>query len=75
MDEVDAALDAQYRTAVAAMLQEMSENGQFICTTFRPEMVQTGDKFYGVIYENKVSSVNAISRETALTFIESVCSP
>ncbi|KAI9873842.1 MAG: Structural maintenance of chromosomes protein 3, partial [Pleopsidium flavum] len=41
-DEIDANLDAQYRTAVANMLNSISdssENGQFICTTFRPEML------------------------------------
>ncbi|MCJ1427549.1 Structural maintenance of chromosomes protein 3, partial [Sticta canariensis] len=52
-DEIDANLDAQYRTAVANMLQSISGahggddggaeggggGGQFICTTFRPEML------------------------------------
>ncbi|ORY84773.1 chromosome segregation protein sudA [Protomyces lactucae-debilis] len=71
MDEVDAALDAQYRTAVAAMLQEMSEEGQFICTTFRPEMLAEGDEFFGVFFENKVSSVKPISKSDALQFIDS----
>ncbi|CCG82316.1 putative Chromosome segregation protein SudA [Taphrina deformans PYCC 5710] len=71
MDEVDAALDAQYRTAVAAMLHELSEEGQFICTTFRPEMIQTADKFYGVFFQNKISTVKAIAQEDALQFIDS----
>ena len=70
MDEVDAALDAQYRGAVAAVLQEMANTGQFICTTFRPEMILTGDKFYGVFFENKLSSVRPIDREDALHFVE-----
>ncbi|KTW28404.1 hypothetical protein T552_01666 [Pneumocystis carinii B80] len=71
LDEVDAALDAQYRTAVATMLHEMSDNGQFICTTFRPEMIQTGDKFYGIVFKNKVSSIQSIEREEALAFVKS----
>lgn len=71
MDEVDAALDAQYRTAVAAMLHELSEEGQFICTTFRPEMIQTADKFYGVFFQNKISTVKPIRQEDALQFIDS----
>ncbi|KAG4304555.1 hypothetical protein PORY_001948, partial [Pneumocystis oryctolagi] len=71
LDEVDAALDAQYRAAVASMLQEMSNSGQFICTTFRPEMIQTGDKFYGIVFKNKVSSIQTIEKEEALAFIES----
>lgn len=71
MDEVDAALDAQYRTAVAAMLHELSDNAQFICTTFRPEMIQTADKFYGVFFQDKISTVRSIERTDALQFIDS----
>ncbi|QSL65683.1 hypothetical protein MERGE_002996 [Pneumocystis wakefieldiae] len=71
LDEVDAALDAQYRTAVATMLHEMSDNGQFICTTFRPEMIQTGDKFYGIVFKNKISTIQSIEKEEALAFVKS----
>ncbi|GAO50930.1 chromosome scaffold protein [Saitoella complicata NRRL Y-17804] len=73
-DEIDANLDAQYRTAVAAMLHEMSEHGQFICTTFRPEMIEVGDKFYGVTFNNKVSGVSVITRDDARSFIEGASS-
>ncbi|KAK9432895.1 RecF/RecN/SMC [Lipomyces doorenjongii] len=69
-DEIDANLDAQYRTAVASMIKELAENGQFICTTFRNEMIYTADKFYGVLFNNKISSIASISRENALTFVE-----
>ncbi|KAI9799990.1 MAG: Structural maintenance of chromosomes protein 3 [Piccolia ochrophora] len=72
-DEIDANLDAQYRTAVANMLKtisEQSENGQFICTTFRPEMVMVADKCYGVLYANKTSSIDVARREEALKFVE-----
>ncbi|KAK9388077.1 RecF/RecN/SMC [Lipomyces mesembrius] len=69
-DEIDANLDAQYRTAVASMIKELAENGQFICTTFRNEMIYTADKFYGVLFNNKISSIASITRENALTFVE-----
>jgi structural maintenance of chromosome 3 (chondroitin sulfate proteoglycan 6) len=72
-DEIDANLDAQYRTAVAQMLKtisETSENGQFICTTFRPEMVQVADKCYGVTYVNKTSSIGVATRDEALEFVD-----
>jgi len=69
-DEIDANLDAQYRTAVANMLAESSEHGQFICTTFRPEMVMVADKCYGVAYSNKTSSIDVVKREEALNFVE-----
>jgi structural maintenance of chromosome 3 (chondroitin sulfate proteoglycan 6) len=90
-DEIDANLDAQYRTAVAEMLRSISEqqsslnddaaageggnasgmSGQFICTTFRPEMVLVADKCYGVMFGgNKTSSIDVVSREKALEFVE-----
>ncbi|KAJ2918709.1 hypothetical protein MD484_g1714, partial [Candolleomyces efflorescens] len=70
-DEIDANLDAQYRTAVASMIQELSSTAQFIVTTFRPEMLVTADKFYGVLFNNqKVSSIRSIKREEAMEFVD-----
>lgn len=87
-DEIDANLDAQYRTAVAGMLRSIAERGsqqqqpsqggekgglsggQFICTTFRPEMVLVADKCYGVAYAGKTSSIDVVKREEALEFVE-----
>ncbi|KAI4953082.1 hypothetical protein J4E86_006621 [Alternaria arbusti] len=77
-DEIDANLDAQYRTAVAQMLERLSGHGgknadgggQFICTTFRPEMVHVADRCYGVTYTNKTSSIDVVDREAALEFVE-----
>ncbi|KAL9593227.1 MAG: hypothetical protein Q9219_007636 [cf. Caloplaca sp. 3 TL-2023] len=82
-DEIDANLDAQYRTAVAQHLRDISgasqsgasqegEGGgaQFICTTFRPEMLHVAQKCYGVRYQKKSSSVVVVSREEALEFVE-----
>lgn len=82
-DEIDANLDAQYRTAVAQMLEEISNqqsgedgadgggmSGQFICTTFRPEMLLVADKCYGVTFHNKTSRIDAVSREEALRFVD-----
>ncbi|KAF8212443.1 RecF/RecN/SMC protein [Mycena galopus ATCC 62051] len=70
-DEIDANLDAQYRTAVTSMIHSLSSTAQFITTTFRPEMLATADKFYGVLFNNqKVSSIRAIKREDALEFVD-----
>jgi structural maintenance of chromosome 3 (chondroitin sulfate proteoglycan 6) len=77
-DEIDANLDAQYRTAVAAMIHELANEkkdgedvgGQFICTTFRPEMIHVADKMYGVIYKNKNSKLTVQKREDALKFVD-----
>uniref|UniRef100_A0A1I7YP81 Structural maintenance of chromosomes protein n=1 Tax=Steinernema glaseri TaxID=37863 RepID=A0A1I7YP81_9BILA len=69
-DEIDAALDAQHRSAVAEMLHEFSETAQFITTTFRSELLQYADKFYGVRFRNKVSRIDVVSRDQAQDFVE-----
>lgn len=71
-DEVDSALDAAHRTAVAAMIGRQSEQGkaQFITTTFRPELVNAADKQYGIEFKNKVSKIRVIDRAVALTLLE-----
>uniref|UniRef100_A0A0D3F0B6 SMC hinge domain-containing protein n=1 Tax=Oryza barthii TaxID=65489 RepID=A0A0D3F0B6_9ORYZ len=54
-DEIDAALDTQYRTAVGNMIRRLADmaDTQFIATTFRPEIVKVADKIYGVTYKNR----------------------
>uniref|UniRef100_A0A0A0L0E5 Structural maintenance of chromosomes protein n=1 Tax=Cucumis sativus TaxID=3659 RepID=A0A0A0L0E5_CUCSA len=71
-DEIDAALDPQYRTAVGNMIRRLADmaNTQFITTTFRPELVKVADKIYGVTHKNRVSRVNVVTKEDALDFIE-----
>ena len=69
-DEIDAALDPAYRKAVAGMISELSENAQFISTTFRPELLEAGDMFLGVLYKHKVSDVRTISKQQATEFVE-----
>ncbi|KAJ2342107.1 Structural maintenance of chromosomes protein 3 [Coemansia erecta] len=69
-DEIDANLDAVYRTAVADMIYDLSRSSQFVTTTFRPEMLVHADKFYGVTFENKVSRVSTITQAAAVSFIE-----
>ena len=84
-DEIDANLDAQYRTAVADHLHYLSQKadeeaedgderlrgGQFICTTFRPEMLRVAEKVYGVTFASNVSSIRVETIENALDFVES----
>ncbi|PPD74467.1 hypothetical protein GOBAR_DD28615 [Gossypium barbadense] len=71
-DEIDAALDPQYRTAVGNIIRRLADmaNTQFITTTFRPELVKVADHIYGVTHKNRVSRVNVVSKEDALDFIE-----
>ncbi|KAI1727854.1 SMC proteins flexible hinge domain-containing protein [Ditylenchus destructor] len=69
-DEIDAALDQEHRKSVADMIHELSENAQFITTTFRQELLEHAENYYGVRFRNKVSYIDRVSRETAYDFIE-----
>ena len=69
-DEIDANLDAAYRTSVANMVHELSAGAQFITTTFRPELLHNANKFYGVTFRDRVSRVGVISKEDAMNFVE-----
>eukprot|EP00178_Gracilaria_changii_P021232 TRINITY_DN631_c0_g1_i1.p1 TRINITY_DN631_c0_g1~~TRINITY_DN631_c0_g1_i1.p1 ORF type:complete len:1210 (+),score=239.86 TRINITY_DN631_c0_g1_i1:8592-12221(+) len=69
-DEIDANLDATHRQAVANLIRKQANSGtQFITTTFRPEFVNAGDMWYGVTHKKKVSGVQEVGRDVALTFI------
>jgi structural maintenance of chromosome 3 (chondroitin sulfate proteoglycan 6) len=45
-------------------------SGQFICTTFRPEMLLVADKCYGVTFHNKTSGIDTVSQQEALRFVD-----
>ena len=73
-DEIDAALDPQYRINVANIISRQANDGQnptqFIQTTFAPELVNIADHVYGVTFKNKVSSVDLIDAEEGLAFLK-----
>ncbi|GAB6024529.1 hypothetical protein CHUAL_009682 [Chamberlinius hualienensis] len=69
-DEIDQALDSQHRKAVADMIHELTKSAQFITTTFRPELLEKADKFYGVKFRNKVSHIECVTQEEARDFVE-----
>lgn len=53
------------------MIHELSGTGQFITTTFRPEMIANANNCYGVFFNNeKVSSIKKITRENAMDFVD-----
>ena len=53
------------------MIHSLSENAQFIATTFRSEMLAQADKLYGVYSdERQVSTVHTIERDEAYQFVE-----
>jgi structural maintenance of chromosome 3 (chondroitin sulfate proteoglycan 6) len=70
-DEVDAALDTQYRTAVARLVQKDAANGaQMIITTFRPEIIEIADSCYRVTMRNRVSAIDTVERAQAKEVVD-----
>jgi len=70
-DEVDAALDTQYRTAVARLIQKDAANGaQMIITTFRPEIIDNADSCYRVTMRNRVSMIDSVERAQAKEVVD-----
>ena len=52
------------------MIKNLSEKAQFITTTFRPELLESAEKFYGVQFKNKVSHILSITKEDAKDFVQ-----
>jgi len=71
-DEIDANLDPVYRTAIARMITEQKKTTQFISTTFRPELLAAGDKFFGVRFDNRMSTVSELTPEEAQQLMQVV---
>ncbi|RLN90152.1 hypothetical protein BBJ28_00015127 [Nothophytophthora sp. Chile5] len=75
-DEIDQALDSTHRAAVAALIHRQAHSkdspAQFITSTFRPELVNIADKFYGIGYQNKISNVYSMQKEESLDFISNI---
>lgn len=69
-DEIDAALDAQYRTAIAKLIEQDAANAQMVLTTFRPEIIDVAHRFYRVYQKNRVSRVECVPQQEAKTVIE-----
>ncbi|KAL7551342.1 hypothetical protein ACHAWF_014534 [Thalassiosira exigua] len=83
-DELDQALDSTYRAAVAGLIKRQAtpgdspddprESTQFICSTFRPELVAAANRCFGISHQNKVSSLHLLSKNDALHFIANLMS-
>eukprot|EP01035_Chromulina_nebulosa_P017480 gene17480-23032_t len=75
-DEIDQALDANYRSNVARLISKQANSpdapAQFITTTFRPELVAVADKCYGIALQNKVSNIFPLEKDEAQSFVENI---
>ena len=85
LDEVDAALDSEFRANIADLIAEQvgkyicssvyncsppqASSTQFLATTFRPELLQRADKLFGVNFRGISSQVKEIRIEEARNFV------
>eukprot|EP00922_Rhytidocystis_sp_ex-Travisia-forbesii_P057829 GHVS01085582.1.p1 GENE.GHVS01085582.1~~GHVS01085582.1.p1 ORF type:complete len:1155 (+),score=212.94 GHVS01085582.1:368-3832(+) len=70
-DEIDAALDDQYRGAVANEIDRQSREGvQFLITTFRPQLLEPAELFLRVTMRNRCSAVSRACKEDAIAVIQ-----
>merc|ERR1712003_305777 len=69
-DEIDAALDTQYHTAVAKLIAREAKNAQMVITTFRPEIIEKANRFYRVYQKNRVSRIECVPQQEAKRVIE-----
>ncbi|KAG5485730.1 hypothetical protein LSCM1_07141 [Leishmania martiniquensis] len=69
-DEIDAALDAEYRTSVAKMMARQSDECQFLVATFKTELLDVADKVLGIFFHNKMSRIQTISKEEGVRLLK-----
>lgn len=77
-DELDQALDSTYRSAVADLIKKQASSTehptQFIVSTFRPELVDRAQSWFGISHQNKVSNLHSWSKKDSLRFIADLMS-
>ena len=52
------------------MLNPQASSAQFLATTFRPELLETADKFFGVCFRGTSSLVKEVTRDVAQDFVQ-----
>ncbi|KAL8424581.1 hypothetical protein Efla_003697 [Eimeria flavescens] len=67
LDEADSALDERHRRLLAEALKASSQSSgcQIILTTFRPELLECGDRFYLVQQSQRASTLSELPKEDA----------
>uniref|UniRef100_A0A182KAT5 Structural maintenance of chromosomes protein n=1 Tax=Anopheles christyi TaxID=43041 RepID=A0A182KAT5_9DIPT len=68
-DEIDQALDGQHRKVIANEIAALSASSQFITITFRRELLEQANKYFGVRYRNNMSFIDPVTKQEAYDFI------
>jgi structural maintenance of chromosome 3 (chondroitin sulfate proteoglycan 6) len=70
LDEIDAALDPIMRNNLAKLISNLSQQNQYIISTFKPEILEVANNIYQVRFVNKTSNLIKIPKEEAKKFIK-----
>ena len=65
LDEIDAPLDTVIRGSLTQLIRKMSDQNQFIISSFKEEMIDIADNIYLIKFENKGSKISQIKRKEA----------
>ncbi|XP_064481889.1 uncharacterized protein LOC135394814 [Ornithodoros turicata] len=68
-DEVDAALSGRHCATLAEIVKEASETAQFICATFKPELVNVAENVFYVYNKHGATHLRKLTHEEAMSFI------
>eukprot|EP00915_Cephaloidophora_sp_WS-2016_P011921 GHVH01017362.1.p1 GENE.GHVH01017362.1~~GHVH01017362.1.p1 ORF type:complete len:1235 (+),score=253.80 GHVH01017362.1:208-3912(+) len=69
LDEIDAALDDEYRHAIGRIMNESCSKSQFIMTTFRKQLAEFGRHFIKVGLVDRKSEHRVVNKQEALEAI------
>ncbi|UKJ88977.2 chromosome segregation protein [Theileria orientalis] len=71
LDEVDSALDDQYRSKLAKLLEKQSKEGsQIVVTTFREQLLKPAQVFYEIVNEDGTSCSKEITLNRAMDVVK-----
>lgn len=75
-DEIDSALDPTHRAAVGALIKAQTtgaDGAQVILSTFHPELLEFGDKFFGVsLPQTNTSAIQVMKKTETVAFVHAI---
>lgn len=72
LDEIDAALDVSMRNNLSKLILDLSQENQFIISTFKSEILEVANNIYKVKFANKTTNITKISKDEAKNFIREI---
>jgi len=72
-DEIDSALDANYRSNIAQIIEEERKKHQYFITTFKPELASINEANYLIVeFKDLISRVRKIKKTEAMELLNNI---